>query len=223
MDLSGVAGVTPASRAALDAAGVRSPADLARVSDVGGLATRASLPPELIEGLREAARVHVIALLREAGVGDEAALARADADELASRTGMAREDVEWFQAAARETLAGLPPTRVTLRPGAALARVRVEGDGFEGVPVRTVKPDEAPAAILSTLAGDLVLVRPGHATATMRVAGATHEAVPVFAERDGGEVAVRVRDVRVKDARADASGAPGGPGLLSRFRRSRSS
>lgn len=215
MDLSRVPGVTPESKTALEAAGVRSAAELARVPDVGRLAEATSLPVERLEGLREAARAQVVARLREAGVQDEAALAAADTGDLAARTGLERADVEWFQAAARETLAGLPPTRVTLKPGAGTARVRVEGEVFEGVPVRTAKADESPFELLAMNGGNLVVLQPGHATTVMRVAGATHEAVPLFAGREGAsEVAVRVVAVR----EADVAPVNKRGGLLSRFR-----
>lgn len=194
MDLAGVPGMTEEWRAALERVDVRTTAHLARASDAADVASRAGIPRDRFEGLREAARVRVLAAFREAGVTNERALVEWGAGDLASKCGITQEDVEWFQAAARESLAGLPPSRVTLKPGLQTARVRIEGDAFEAVPVRTAR--EA-APLFSTLEGDLVVLAPGEALATARVRGASFEALPVYAEGDAGEVPVRVAAVRV--------------------------
>lgn len=198
MDLQRVPGVSPESKAALESAGVRSTADLARTSDVAALAERTGLQQARIEGMREAARARVVQLFRAAGVKDEAALAAGDAAELAERTGIPREDVEWFQAAARESLAGLPPTRVTLRPGRASATARVDGEPIDALPIRWDEKEPGE--------GDLVWLRPGLDKATARVRGATLVDVPIYAEREGGEVRVRVAALRAEEPKKEKRG-----------------
>lgn len=202
-------------RDALARGGVHSVEDLARASDLAALASATGVPVERLEGLREVARRQVIDKLREAGITTEAQLVEVDAAQLASRVGMAKADVEWFQAAARETLSGLPARRVVLRPGGALARVRLEDEVHEGVPLRTLAPDARPADVAEG-AGNLVLLRVGEPTALARVAGRVHESLPVFAEAEGGEVPVRVAAVRVVDA---SSPAPARGGSLFGFRK----
>ena len=196
MDLARVPGVSAEWKASLDAAGVKDAPTLARATGLADLAQRTGIPAERLEGLREAARRVVIAALRDAGIRSEEALAAADAADLAARAGVAEQDVAWFQAAAREALAGLPPRRVTLRPGGQLARVRLEEDVHEGVPLRTVaQPDEHGPA-LAAMAGNVVLLRPGADAVVARLEGVVHEDVPLYAEARDGELAVRVAEVR---------------------------
>ena len=196
MDLARVPGVSAEWKAALESAGVRATTDLARATGLDDLAQRTGIPAERLEGLREAARRRVIAMLRDAGVTSEQDLAAADPADLAQRSGIPQADVEWFQAAARETLAGLPPRRVTMRPGVPLARVRLEEDVLDGVPVRTLGEQEEPGAALAAMDGNVVLLRAGQPFVAARVHGALHEEMPLYAESKDGEVAVRVAEFR---------------------------
>ena len=202
MDLSRVPGMSPEWKAALEAAGVATTAALARATGLPALAARTSIPQDRLEGLREAARRRVLSTLRRAGVEDERDLAQADAAALAARVEMTPEDVAWFQAAAREALAGLPPRRVTLRPGNALARVRLDDDVHEGVPLRTLDAGQEPGALLAGTDGNVVLLRAGEPTAATRVQGVVDEALPLYAESADGEVAVRVAALRVAQPEA---------------------
>ena len=196
MDLSRVPGVSAEWRASLEAAGVGTAAALARATGLAALAERTGIPEERLEGLREAARRALLSRLRDAGVASEADLLAAEPGDLASRAGLQREDVEWLQAAAREAVAGLPPRRVTLRPGNALARVRLDEDVHEGVPLRALGEAEAPGPTLAALASNVILLRPGSEQAVARIQGVVHEALPLYAEGSAGEVAVRVAQVR---------------------------
>lgn len=189
MDLDRVPGVTPESKDALARVGLTTVADLARASDAEALAERTGLPLHRIEGLREAARAHILHVLRDAGIANEAELAGADPAQLAERTGIAQADVEWFQGAAHEAISGLPASRVVLHQATGIVHVRLDGGTLLEAPLHWTEP--APEA------GDVVLVKPGADEATARVRGTTHEALPIYAERDGAEVRVRLRDVRV--------------------------
>lgn len=212
MDLSSVAGVDPDTAASLRAAGILSVADLARTADVKGLFEATGLTATTIDRLRGAAQQRVVQALREVGIPDEASLAEADAGDLARRTGIAKDDVEWFQAAARETLA--TASRVILRDGAATARVVLGTAAHESVPIVTARADENVSELLGRSASsDAVALQEGATAAVARVAGREHGKLPIFREApDGGVTRVRVANIRERQV------VERGPSLLDRLR-----
>lgn len=184
MDLTSVPGVDAVTARGLHDAGILSVADLAR--------SRFAPPP-----LVEAAQELILHKFREAGAGTEAALADANTDDLAARTGMHRNDVLWFQEAAREALGLLLTHRVILVDGQRTANVVLpEGERF-GIRILTARTDEDVDDVLSSTAGDAVLLRERASAAMVRVDGVMHEHLPLFRlKADGTERRVRVQELR---------------------------
>ncbi|MFA5861538.1 MAG: helix-hairpin-helix domain-containing protein [Candidatus Thermoplasmatota archaeon] len=184
MDLTSVRGVDKDVARGLGDAGILTVADLARSR---------MAPPELVEAAQEL----IIRTFHEAGAGTEAELADANTDDLAAKTGMHRNEVLWFQEAAREALGLLLTHRVILVDGQPTANVVLPQGERQGVPILTARAKEDADKVLSSLTGNAVLLREGESTAIVRVDGAMHEGLPLFRLKpDRTERRVRVQELR---------------------------
>lgn len=179
-------GVDPVTAEALRGRGHATVAQLARAST------------DAVDArLVAAAQQTIVDAFARAGAGTEAALADADARELAERTGMTIEEVLGFQEAAREALGLLLTQRVVLMDGQPVGNVVTTRGERLGVPILTARRGERPDWILAAATGNAIVLVEGDATATARVDGERLEALPLFRLRpDGTERRVRVQEIR---------------------------
>lgn len=158
---------------------------------------------EEAELAQRAARERIVAVLRGAGVENEAQLAAADTAALAARAKLREEDVRWFQAAARDAL------RVDLEEGRATARVMVDATERE-LPIVPALSSQDGRVLLERAGVDAVLLQEGASTATLRLGEWRIEGLPIV------RAGKRVRVARVSE-RGSAPSSEKKGGLFSRF------
>lgn len=223
VDLARIPEIGPDHARVLSEAGVRTAADLAALSDVHDLSRRTGLGLATLDAYRAAAWGLMEGLLEKAGVRGLDELARADLGPLAEATGIPRERLATFQAAARDRTAAAAPApaprdRVILSEGRATARVSLGGALHEGLAIVTLRMEEDEAAVLERVPADAVLLKERAATAPARIGGALHRDLPIYKEQpravvdDAGgsaveEVRVRVREIKDQRPR----GTPAAP------------
>lgn len=172
-------------------------------ADLDALATKLGGRDAAVEAQR-AARERIVAAFKEAGVENEAELAGANTVDLAARAHMAVDDVEWFQAAARDAM------RVELEDGASTARVIVGAQTRE-LPIVAASASEDGAAALERAGADAVLLQEGASTAVLRFGASRVAGLSIWR----GGTRVRVALVRGPGARDERAG---GGSFFSRFR-----
>lgn len=229
MDVRFVPGVSNEDAAALAQAGIRSVAQL-RAADPAAATPASGLSRERLEELVRAAvatriltdipglDADALAVLLEHGITDPDALAREDADALATRTGLDAEAIRGWQ--------GAPRAEKILLKG-SVASVLFGGEWRTGVPIVTAMHADEIEAALASLDGDAVVLMQGSAEAIARVGEETFEAVPLYKERiaraeDGkGDVVeeIRIRVEEIRPRRAPEPEEPAGRGFLGRLRR----
>lgn len=217
MELTRLPGVTVDYAGTLSAAGILTVGDMALAEDLAALAAASGIHAETLEAFRAAARRELEAALEAAGVAGPDALAAADINDLATRTGISADVLGRFRWLAGGP-AAIPRDRVVLSEGAATALVHFAGDTFDRVPIITARLEEDAEALLARAGTDGVLLQERATAAPVRLRGEARGALPIFKARPEGEQRVRVKSIRVKPEQAAAKKGSGG--VFGRFRKS---
>lgn len=167
--------------------------------DIRDAASTARLADGVNDAARDEAQKMIVDALARAGVADEATFASANAVTIAQATGIAQEDVEWFQAAARESL-----DRVVLVESDALALLFI-GGASRRLPILSARAGEDVFKLVAKTQGDTVILQEGDAFARARVAGELHEGLPIFRDDGAGKFTrVRVKGLRERKQKEES-------------------